>query len=190
MISRALPLGELLAICFLVFDNPDGSDRSRGRAPARSGLGSLARAGGARGARAADQPRHQPQGTPVTSPRPLPRLLVVEDDVSVRDVWRENLSALGYQVTAAEDGNAAMARFDAEAFDLVLTDLFMPGLDGWALAEAIWNRSPVPVILVTGSATDVDVERARAQGAVLLRKPVRLADVKRAIDTVLSGHLP
>jgi two-component system, NtrC family, response regulator GlrR len=119
-----------------------------------------------------------------------PRLLIVDDHASVRDVWCENLTALGYEVTAAEDGDAALARFDATAFDLVLTDLFMPGRDGWALAEEIWSRSPVPVILISGSAMDVDVERACAQGAVLLHKPVRLADFKRAIDTVLSGQLP
>jgi two-component system capsular synthesis sensor histidine kinase RcsC len=117
-----------------------------------------------------------------------PRLLVVDDNPGVRDVWCESLVALGYEVTAAEDGEAALARFDAAAFDVVLTDLFMPGMDGWTLAEAIWDRSAVPVILITGSAVEADVERARAQGVMLLHKPVRLADFKRVIEQALRDR--
>jgi two-component system capsular synthesis sensor histidine kinase RcsC len=118
---------------------------------------------------------------------PRARLLVVDDNPAVRDVWCESLIALGYDVTTAEDGAAALVRFNAAPFDVVLTDLFMPGMDGWKLAEAIWSRSSVPVILITGSAVDADVERARAQGVVLLHKPVHLADFKRVIEQELRG---
>jgi len=118
---------------------------------------------------------------------PRAHLLVVDDNPAVRDVWCESLIALGYDVTAAEDGDAALARFDAVPFDAVLTDLFMPGMDGWKLAETIWSRSSVPVILITGSAVDADVERARARGVVLLHKPVHLADFKRVIEGALRG---
>jgi len=119
---------------------------------------------------------------------PRAHLLVVDDNPAVRDVWCESLIALGYDVTAAEDGDAALARLDAAPFDAVLTDLFMPGMDGWKLAETIWSRSSVPVILITGSAVDADVERARAQGVVLLHKPVHLADFKRVIEEALRGR--
>jgi CheY-like chemotaxis protein len=117
-----------------------------------------------------------------------PRLLVVDDNPAVRAVWCESLIALGYTVTDAEDGAAALAHFDAAPFDLVLTDLWMPGMDGWTLAEAIWNRSSVPVIVITGAAGDADLERARARSVVLLHKPVHLADFKRVIEQVLRGR--
>src|SRR5262249_28433621 len=132
--------------------------------------------GGARPAPLRDQP--------VTSPR----LLVVDDNPAVLDVWCESLTALGDQVTAAEDGHAALARFDAAAFDVVLTGLFMPGMDGWALAGGIWNRSAGPVILITGWAGEADVERARAQRVALLHKPVHLADFQRVIEQALRNR--
>jgi len=70
-----------------------------------------------------------------------PRVLVVDDNSAVRDVWCDTLSLLGYEVMPAEDGPTALAHFDTAAYDLVLTDLLMPGMSGWQLAEAIRRRA-------------------------------------------------
>ena len=114
------------------------------------------------------------------------RLLVVDDHPSVREVWCDALSLLGYDVVAAGDGTEALALFDAAPYDLVLTDLMMPGMSGWQVTDAIRTRSATPVVLITGSATEETTERARGQGVVLLHKPVHLADFKRAVEEALG----
>jgi CheY-like chemotaxis protein len=113
------------------------------------------------------------------------RVLVVDDNAAVRELWCDTLTLLGYEVTGAADGPEALVRFDAAAYDLVLTDLLMPEMSGWQVAEAIESRSKAPVILISGSASAGDHERARAHGRLLLQKPVRLADLQRAVEQAL-----
>ena len=84
------------------------------------------------------------------------------------------------------DGTEALALFDAAPYDLVLTDLMMPGMSGWQVTDAIRTRSATPVVLITGSATEETTERARGRGMVLLHKPVQLADFKRAVEEALG----
>ena len=115
-----------------------------------------------------------------------PRLLVVDDNPAIRDVWCDALSLFGYAVMAAGDGAEALALFDATPFDLVLTDLLMPGMTGWQVAEAIRARSTTPVVLIAGLAEDEDAERAHAQGMTVLHKPVQLADLKGAVEQLLQ----
>jgi len=118
-----------------------------------------------------------------------PRLLVVDDNRALRDVWCDALTLFGYEVVPADNGAAALALFDASPFDLVLTDLVMPGMSGWQLAEAIGRRSPV--ILISGSADAADIECARQQGICLLPKPLRLPDLQRVVEeTLRSRHVP
>jgi CheY-like chemotaxis protein len=62
----------------------------------------------------------------------------------------------------------------------------MPGMSGWQVAEAIATRSTTPVILITGSAAAEDTERARAQGMILLHKPLHLANLKGAVEQLLQ----
>jgi CheY-like chemotaxis protein len=114
------------------------------------------------------------------------RLLVVDDDPSVREVWCAALSLLGYEVMAAGGGPEALALFGRASYDLVLTDLLLPEMSGWQLAEAIGARSATPIVVITGSAAEEDAERAHEQGMVVLHKPVRLADLKRAVEDALG----
>jgi signal transduction histidine kinase len=81
------------------------------------------------------------------------RILVVDDEAAVRNTIAEMLVALGHEATVAGSGHEALARLDAAngTFDLVLTDLGMPGLTGWDVIERVKARWPgLPVILVTG----------------------------------------
>jgi CheY-like chemotaxis protein len=115
-----------------------------------------------------------------------PRLLVVDNNPAVRDLWCDTLSLLGYEVMPAEDGRAALARFDAATCDLVLTNLLMPGMSGWELAEAIRRQATTPIVLISPSASARDLALARAQGITLLRKPVPLVDLQRAVEHALG----
>jgi len=114
-----------------------------------------------------------------------PRVLVVDDNPAVRELWCDALSLLGCQVTGAEDGAAALVRFDAAAYDLVLTDLLMPGMTGWQVVEAIRRRASTPVVVISGSTSAGDHERARTHGTILLQKPVELVDLRRVVAQTL-----
>jgi CheY-like chemotaxis protein len=116
-----------------------------------------------------------------------PRVLVVDDNPAVRDVWCDTLSLLGYEVMPAEDGPAALARLDAAPYDLVLTDLLMPGMNGWELAEAIRRRAATPVVLITGEASPEDFALARSTGVTVLQKPVHIVELRRVVEQALHA---
>jgi signal transduction histidine kinase/ActR/RegA family two-component response regulator len=82
---------------------------------------------------------------------PLPRILVVDDEPSVRELLGDILEGEGYEVSLASNGTEALELFDAHAFGAVFTDLGMPGMSGWELARAIRERSSdIPLAVVTG----------------------------------------
>jgi len=80
----------------------------------------------------------------------MPNILIVEDDLAVRDVVQIALEREGFSVDAVSDGEAALKRFrSAGAFDLVLLDLMLPGIDGISLCQELRKSSDVPVVMLT-----------------------------------------
>ena len=80
------------------------------------------------------------------------RILVAEDNKSIRDVVSMLLDFMGFEVALAGNGVEALSLFLKNSFDLVLTDLEMPIMDGWSLSHCIKERSPnTPVVLMTGA---------------------------------------
>src|SRR5438093_1231873 len=78
------------------------------------------------------------------------RVLVVDDDRRLRDMLRRALSSAGYDVDTAEDGGRALAAISARAFDLVVLDVLMPGVDGLGVARRLRQRGdPTPVLMLT-----------------------------------------
>ena len=112
-------------------------------------------------------------------------VLVVEDNPEVAEVTIAMLRELGYEVRSARDADAALAMIEAQAFDLVLSDIVMPGaIDGAALAREIRRRRPeLPVLLVTGYAEAVN--RLGGDFAVL-RKPFDLAELSRVTARLIA----
>lgn len=122
----------------------------------------------------------RPSPSPDAKP---PRALVIDDDAAIRDLLCEVLGFLGFQVDAVASGVAGLALFEQRAYDLVVTDLNMPGLTGWDVVGAVRRRAPAPgLIMATGSPSDLDTERARAQAVTLLRKPFRLEELRSAVE--------
>jgi CheY-like chemotaxis protein len=81
---------------------------------------------------------------------PQKRILIVEDDEMLRSLMSSMITMMGFDVTSAESGDEALNQFEKMPFDLVLTDLNMPGMDGWRLARHIKSLSPgTPVVLST-----------------------------------------
>jgi PAS domain S-box-containing protein len=99
------------------------------------------------------------------------RILAVEDEPEVLDVIRAMLQAAGHTVVSAASGREALELFEREPVDVVITDLGMPGMTGLALAEELRQRRPVPVVLLTGWADELD-DTHRQRVDVLLAKPV------------------
>src|SRR3954452_1198139 len=96
------------------------------------------------------------------------KLLVVDDALTVRELQRSILQRAGYDVVTAVDGVDAMATLAEGLFDLVLTDVEMPRMDGFALTEAIRShpaRSNVPVLILTSRASEEDRQRGMEAGA-------------------------
>ena len=105
---------------------------------------------------------------------PGPRILVVEDDASLRRIAEFRLTEAGYEVEVAEDGRQGLDAFSRRPPDLVITDLRMPALSGEELAGEILRRDPtVPVIVMTGHGTvESAVEAMRRGVADYVTKPV------------------
>ena len=118
-----------------------------------------------------------------------PRLLLIEDDPSGREIARYNLSKVGYEVTVAEDGEAGLARFDPARHALVLTDVKMPGVSGMDVLRVVKEATPsTPVIVVTAFGNvELAVAAMKAGAEDFIGKPFNrdqlLLAVRKALDT-------
>jgi CheY-like chemotaxis protein len=124
-----------------------------------------------RGARGADRPLDAARG----GDSEAGRVLIVDDDAAVRPLCAVNLTAEGLRVLEAEDGLDALEQARRERPDLVLTDVKMPGLDGFQLAERLRRDERtrrIPLIFLSGEVGQANAERARVLGALAyLTKP-------------------
>jgi DNA-binding response OmpR family regulator len=93
------------------------------------------------------------------------KILVADDDPDLLDLVAYALSQTGYLVVKAADGTAALAGFDAEAPDLVILDINMPGASGFDVCSSIRSRSTVPVMMLTARGEEQDLVRALDLGA-------------------------
>jgi len=116
------------------------------------------------------------------------RILVIDDEASVRSVLARVLSKVSHQVTVAENGEEGLRLFKEQKFDLVLTDLGMPGLSGWEVCKAIKGISPqVPVGMITGWGMEVgekEVEENRLD--FLISKPFDFSQVLNRVQETLD----
>ena len=116
------------------------------------------------------------------------RILVVDDNRSVREIVSGFLEFIGYEVALAGDGIEALAVFLKSSFDLVLTDLQMPAMDGLNLAGHIKERSPgTPVILLTGCDRETVGKKVK-RGPVdsVIFKPFTLEDLQSTVHGALE----
>ena len=111
------------------------------------------------------------------------KILVIDDEPEIRSSLSEILSLEGHRVTAAGDGKEGLLAFKTDHFDMVLTDLGMPGMSGWQLAREIKGLSPhTPVAIITGWDLQPDPQRMKEAGVDLcIAKPFRISDVRRLV---------
>lgn len=118
------------------------------------------------------------------------RILVVEDEAPVRELVARHLERKGYQVAQASDAEQVLLRMsrDREPFDVVLTDIHLPGLSGVELLRLLLTHSPLrPVIMITGDADEALARAALSYGAAgYLLKPFQLFELEAAVHQAIS----
>jgi signal transduction histidine kinase/CheY-like chemotaxis protein len=126
------------------------------------------------------------EAVPVEAATALPpsAILVVEDNTEVAAFAETLLSELGHEVTLATSGEDALALTRARDFDVVFSDVVMPGMGGLKLAETLAREKPdMPVVLATGYSQEI--AEAGSGGRPVILKPYRLATLSEALATVL-----
>jgi len=116
----------------------------------------------------------------------VPRVLVVDDEANIRRIVTSYLRAEGFEVAEASDGEAALAKFDRVAPDLVLLDVMMPGKDGIEVLREIRTKSDVYVIMLTARADETDSVIGLSVGADdYVTKPFGAKELVARVKAVL-----
>lgn len=118
----------------------------------------------------------------------MKRILIVEDEEVAREVLVQALELLGYKTLAAENGRYAKQILKHKPVDLILTDIYMPEVDGLELLEYVRsNGYNLPVVLITGfDATEAHQALKKYDRTSLLLKPFRLTTLKSVIESALN----
>ena len=118
-------------------------------------------------------------------------VLVVDDDLDLRQVLAALLEDLGYRVLEADDGASGLSMLERHAPDLLIADFAMPGMTGAELARAARARRPdLPIIFASGYADTRAIDDAAGAATRVLRKPFRIDELQSAINTALAGPRP
>jgi excisionase family DNA binding protein len=117
-----------------------------------------------------------------------PRVLVVDDEASIRDLLAKTLALAEYDVDVAPDGRSALERMRMYPYDLLIADLKMPGMDGLTvIREAKRYKNDLPVIIITGFSTESSaIEAVNLGVAGYLTKPFRVPQVLAAAAKALG----
>jgi len=120
------------------------------------------------------------------------KVLVVDDDPAVRKSIDRVLTNKGYAVITAQNGEEALRKLNDEKYDLVYTDIRMPGIDGLEVAEQVKARKPwTPVVIITGYGTDEAQARAKAAGvSSFVHKPLSPEMIEDSARDALAAPAP
>ena len=114
------------------------------------------------------------------------RILLVEDDPSIREVTALGLQSAGFEVLTAADGPEGLERFRTDAPDLVLLDIMLPRLDGLDVARAIRRDSTTPIVMLTARGDTIDIVVGLESGADdYVRKPFEMAELVARVRAAL-----
>ena len=117
-----------------------------------------------------------------------PTVLIVDNDPDIRRVMSVRLANAGYICVEAGTGAQALAEWQRRSFDLVVSDLNMPGGDGIALADALQRSENVPIIFVTGFREDFRKRLRRVKDVTVLEKPFDPTEFLGIVEASLLGR--
>jgi CheY-like chemotaxis protein len=139
------------------------------------------------------RPRGEVRANPAATAKPStaparPRVLVVDDEASIRDLLAKTLALAEYDVDVAADGRSALERMRMCPYDLLIADLRMPGMDGLTvIREAKRFQAGLPVLIITGFSTESSaIEAVNLGVAGYLTKPFRVPQVLAAAAKALG----
>jgi DNA-binding response OmpR family regulator len=117
-------------------------------------------------------------------------ILVIDDDERLRTLLRNILLFGGYRVIEASDGESGMRHLEEGGFDMVLTDLGMPGMNGWEVTKLIKTRIPqLPVALITGWGTNLDEKKIEESGVDwIIGKPFQVSEILETVKLFRKVH--
>lgn len=122
----------------------------------------------------------------------MPRVLVVDDSLSVRKMVERALEMKGFEVLSASSGAEAMERIGSAMPDIVVCDVVMPDVDGYRICEFVRTHpalSETPVLLISGIVNSAVLERAaQVRTSAVLRKPFTADDLARKVDELLAAR--
>lgn len=95
----------------------------------------------------------------------MEKILIVEDDTAIAEIERDYLALSGYDVTLAGDGEEGLRLGQSGTFDLILLDLMLPGMDGFAVCRKLREKTDIPILMVTARQEDIDKIRGLGLGA-------------------------
>lgn len=116
------------------------------------------------------------------------RILIVDDDMEICEVLKDTLSIDGYSPVVCADGYAALEKIEKQKFDMMITDLGMPGMSGLDLAGTVHEQFPnMPIAMVTGWGTQLNEDEIALKGIKsVLSKPFHLNDIKLLVENLTA----
>jgi CheY-like chemotaxis protein len=124
----------------------------------------------------------------------MPKILLVEDNETNRDMLRRRLERKGYQVVIAEDGEQGYALAQAEKPDLILMDISLPAMDGWQVAHLLKADDAtrhIPIVVLTAHALVSDRAKAFEMGCSDYQtKPIEFERLSQRIEDLLAERKP
>ena len=120
------------------------------------------------------------------------KILVVDDDEQIREVLRDMLSLYGHALVTCPDAYAALKSLEAQEFDILITDLGMPGMSGLDLARVAHENHPtMPIAMITGWGTQLNQDEVTANGVMaVLAKPFHLKEVRELVQQLVQDARP
>lgn len=117
-------------------------------------------------------------------------LLVVDDELLIRDLLYDHFTSCDYAISLADDGDSALKMVDEKSFDAVIVDLKMPDMDGLVLAENIRHQQEgVPVIIITGyPSVESAVEALRHRYFDYFVKPFNMKKLEKAVAAAVAEY--
>ncbi len=128
--------------------------------------------------------------TTATTPAHARKIAIVDDEPMIRSLLERLLKLAGYETTAYPDGASALDACQQEAFDLLITDLRMPGIDGFELMECLKSEKPaLPVIILTAHGdVDTAIEALRRKACDFITKPFDTCNILTSVRRILDRN--
>ena len=117
----------------------------------------------------------------------MPQILIADDDSALRLLWARVLTNAGYRVETVDNGQTAVEMVAAAMPDLLITDLMLPGLNGWSVFSRVRTLAPrLPILIISGVTTGTPPDgTSLPHHAVFLRKPVAIGELLTTVAHLL-----